>query len=776
MKTNEIEIWLANQASRERVVRSLLGSVLDSRYRLTLQTGYGGGSWCTPPTEQNKEIAIRVGLPEWLSEEHDSHETYVKILNRETEEADCDACYWGLATHELAHAALSRLTKVDVERIIHKFPMKDPAPTQYQKRFYHQNLEKFFHSIAYNCMEDAHIENIIRNIYNVGSYLDFLRITDYMAATESNGSKSFDFFYAILQLGTIGKYPIFPLEAEAIEAIESIMKMPIPGSTKTRNLYYEFLCEPDPVLATKKFVQFFDVPKFHDYVAKLIYDEIETHSKEAEALAKLISQMPTEIPLTGKSSSGSMPLILPSNIELKIIADEENEGKQSGKGNSNGSNNGGDGNSQNANGGGNSSNEDDADEKSSSGGSDDKDADDSTDENGSGKNGNSTDEDGSENNSAEQGNEEGSANAQENADENSNSSKSNNAGKTGKPSPNNIQAPPQEGPTFDENGDWQLNQGGGEDTHAKLNEHEDLRNALDKACTEIAARAKASRKITTKQPVAKATKTYTRKVNTEQIKIDTSFKADKFAPSSVVTAAKPLRAVLKKLVTDGKDDCIFGLKSGTLDVRSLYKVPANNPAVFKKKTYPVVNEAVYYICWDGSGSMYGDKQQQSGYACAVIEEAVRGIYPLKVINFSTCGQVVHYVVKDFDERTKRNCSYSFAAKRSFSGGNKDGYSIRQCTEELMHRREPNKFLIVLSDGAPSDYESHDAAIKDVKEAVAYARAHKIDVTSIFFGSAGEREREIDLYNEMYGAGHIISCEPEAIVNHLIKIVKKNIFR
>lgn len=776
MNTNDIEIWLANQASRERVVRSLLGSVLDSRYRLTLQTGYGGGSWCAPPTEQNKEITIRVGLPEWLSEDHESHETYVKILNRETVEADCDACYWGLATHELAHAALSRLTKVDVERIIHKFPMKDKTPTQYQKRFYHQNLEKFIHSIAYNCMEDAHIENIIRNIYNVGSYLDFLRITDYMAATESNGSKSFDFFYAILQLGTIGKYPIFPLDAEAVEAIESIMKMPIPGSTKTRNLYYEFLCEPDPVMATKRFVQFFDVPKFHDYVAKLIYDEIETHSKEAEALSKLISQMPTEIPLTGKASSGSMPLILPSNIEVKIIAGEESDEKKSGNGNSNEKNDGNTSEDQNSNGSGNGSGDEDSDEEKSSGGSNGTEADDTTEENGSGNNGGTKGEEDA--NSKQSGNDDGdeTSNSQENGNSKSNASKSNNAGKVGKPSKNNTKAPPQEGPTFDQDGNWQLNQGGGEDTHEKLDEHADLRDALNKACTEIASRAKAAKKISGKSTPRKTAGTYVRKVGTDKIKIDTSFKADKFAPSSVVTAAKPLRAVLKKLVTDGKDDCIFGLKSGTLDVRSLYKVPANNPAVFKKKTYPAVNEAVYYICWDGSGSMYGDKQQQSGYACAVIEEAVRGIYPLKVINFSTCGQVVHYVVKDFDEKTKRNCSYSFAAKRSFSGGNKDGYSIRQCTEELMHRREPNKFLIVLSDGAPSDYDSHAAAVQDVKEAVAYARAHKIDVTSIFFGSAGEREREIDLYNEMYGEGHIISCEPEAIVNHLVKIVKKNIFR
>ena len=752
MKTQDIINWLKIQEGRERVVKTLLGSVLDSRYRFTLKTGYGDGSWCQPPTEQNKEIVIRVGMPEWLSEEHETHETYVKILNRETNEADCDACYWGLAVHELAHAALSRLTRVDIEKLIYKFPMKTAAPTQYQKKFYKQNLEQFFHKVPYNCLEDAHIENIIRNIYNVGSYLDFLRIVDYMAATESSGSKSFDFFYAILQLGTIGKYPMFDLEPEAIEAIESIMKMPIPGSTKTRNLYYEFLCEPNPTIATKKFVQLFDVPKFHDYVAKLIYDEIESHSKEAEALSKLISQLPTEIQLSGKSTSGSMPLILPPNIDLKLISDSEDDENSSKSGNNDGEQ---DEKKNGTTGGGNGEEENDE-EKTSSG-----------------TNGGEEEKKDSKQNG--QDNQDGQSEQKDSSNANSQSGKPMN---TSMPSSNSNDAPPQEAPTFDENGNWQLNQqADGEDTHKKLEELDDLREALNKACETIAAKAKASQASATKaKPKVVSASRSTRKISTDEIKIDKTFKADKMAPSSVIKAAKPLRTVLKKLVTDGKDDAIYGLRAGTLDIRSLYKIPANNPAVFKKKAYPVVHEAVYYICWDGSGSMYGEKQQQSGYACAVIEEAVRGIYPLKVINFSTSGQVVHYVVKEFDDRTTRNCSYSFAAKRSFSGGNKDGYSIRKCTEELLSRKEPNKYLIVLSDGAPSDYDSHDAAINDVKEAVAYARSHKIDVTSIFFGSESERKREIDLYNEMYGAGHIISCEPEAIVNHLIKIVKKNIFR
>ena len=175
--------------------------------------------------------------------------------------------------------------------------------------------------------------------------------------------------------------------------------------------------------------------------------------------------------------------------------------------------------------------------------------------------------------------------------------------------------------------------------------------------------------------------------------------------------------------------------------------------------------------------MCGTKQSESGFACAVIEEAVKGIYPLKIVNFTTSYEgVIHYRVRDFKDKTRKNAAYSFAAKRSFSGGNKDGFSIREATKELIGRNEANKFLIVLSDGAPSDYSSREAAINDVKDAVAFARDNKIDVTSIFFGNAIEREREEALYHEMYGRSHIISCEPDAIVSHLIAIVKKNIYK
>ena len=328
--------------------------------------------------------------------------------------------------------------------------------------------------------------------------------------------------------------------------------------------------------------------------------------------------------------------------------------------------------------------------------------------------------------------------------------------------------------TFDENGEWSLSNSSKSDGEVeKLAETDELRSALDGAIKEIGKAAKATIKKKPKKQVKAAKPTAG---STANITVDTSFKPEKFAPATVVAAAKPLRAVIKRLQSENQEDEITGLKAGSLNTRALYRYKNRDLSVFKERKLPTIVDAVYYICWDGSGSMCGDKQMESAYACAVIEEAVRGIYPMKIINFSTTPGVVHYLVKDFDDKTKKNAAYSFGAQRYFSGGNKDGFSIRHCAEELVKRRETNKFLIVLSDGAPSDYSSHKEAVEDVRNAVAFARANKIDVTSIFFGSEWERNSQIDLYNDMYGASHIISCEPNESVNHMVNIVKKNILK
>lgn len=768
MKKETIEAWLRDKANQINfMIQIMCGiNVKDASYKFTINYSFGGGSYCAIDNSKHT-ILIHVGMHEWIADDCPGREKYVEALGHEPNEKDLFAFYMELAMHEFMHACITR-TGNTIQQIAMKFPMQNKTASRYQQEFYKQNVEKLIH-FWHNCVCDARIENIGKNIYNVAQYFDFGRILDYLVATEPGPTKSWNFGYAMLQLGVIGKYPQFEVDPEAKVAIEAIRNRPIPGSTDTKDLYEEFLCEPHPTISVKKFASWFDIPEFHDYVAKLIFEEIETQCKAAEQLAQMLAKLPKEVQISGGGQGGSgIPLQLPSGISLK----QPGGSSKNDKGN-------GDGKEQNSSGTG--KEKKDKSKDGSGSGNKDKSKGDKGD---TGATGEKDDKNGF---SSNKSNDESKKNGSQSADGNQNgdnadgqdSSESNASNSSGLASisdqPCSDESSTEDHDTFDENGNWSLSQSDDSGNNEKpLEENDDLREALDKAIAEIGRSAKA---ITIKKPTpASRKKPVCIEMSDASIEIDTSFRPQKFAPATVVAAAKPLRAVIKKLFSENQEDEVTGLKAGSLNTRALYRLQNRDLSVFKSRTLPTIVDAVYYICWDGSGSMYGDKQQQSAYACAVIEEAVRGLYPMKIINFSTHGSVVHYVVKEFDDRSKKNAAYSFGAQRSFSGGNKDGYSIRQCTEELIRRKEQNKFLIVLSDGAPSDYRSQREAISDVQSAVAFARQHKIDVTSIFFGSEYERTSQIALYNEMYGAGHIISCDPSEIVNHMVQIVKKNILK
>ena len=723
----------------------------DWKTKVTIQIG--GGSWCA--CDHNKHtITIQIGVPEWLGDGDPNRARYLAVLGFEPGEEQVAAYCKGLGGHELGHAYLTRPGNT-IKAIARSFKLREPNPSRYKQEFFNQQVEQLIH-FFFNCVEDAREENIFSNIFNFGEYFNFMRLMDYMVATDAgNAPRSWIFGYALLQVGVIGRYPQFPVEPECKKAIEAILHQKVPGSKKERNLYDEFLCEPHPTISVKMFARWFDIPEVREYVSQLIYDEIETQCKAAEQLAKMLANMPQEVTVTGGGGGGGIPLKLPSNIKIKraMPDNKQDEDEESSDGNGSGTGKKSDEESKNKNG-------------SSAGAGDDENSEEKQKSTG-GKDGEGEDADGQNGN---QDGSNGSSNADgENGDANGSSSNKN---QSGQPSGDDN---PVDEETFDENGNWQLNKSSGEaEERDPLKEMDDLRKALDDTIKEIAKATSASIK-SQKIKTAKVKKTKQNKSNSG-VTIDTSFVPTKLPPKKVVEAAKPLRSVIKKIFSENNDEEVVGLKAGHLNTQALYRYKNKDLSIFKVNRLPTVMDAVYYICWDGSGSMYGAKQSESAYACAVIEEAVRGIYPLKIINFSTHGDVVHYVVKDFDDKTKKNCAYSFGATRNFGGGNKDGFSIRQCTEELIKRKETNKFLIVLSDGAPSDYNSHEEAVADVKSAVAFARQNKIDVTSIFFGTQREREAEIELYNEMYGAGHIISCEPSAIVNHMVQIVKKNILK
>lgn len=220
------------------------------------------------------------------------------------------------------------------------------------------------------------------------------------------------------------------------------------------------------------------------------------------------------------------------------------------------------------------------------------------------------------------------------------------------------------------------------------------------------------------------------------------------------------------------------MDSGRLSSKDLYRVKLKEYNIFDKLGRPSETDAVVEICWDGSGSMHGAKQKYSAQACAIIEEGLKGFIPLKIINFSTDWseqKVVHYLVKDFNENSRSvNYSTSYGISKGFNGGNKDGYDIRVCTQELLKRPERDKILIILSDGLPSDYNSI-RPMDDVKSAVKAAREKGIYVVAMFFGSDLFRQREYKNYEYMYQK-NLINSSPEEIPERLVKILKKLVLR
>ena len=215
--------------------------------------------------------------------------------------------------------------------------------------------------------------------------------------------------------------------------------------------------------------------------------------------------------------------------------------------------------------------------------------------------------------------------------------------------------------------------------------------------------------------------------------------------------------------------------SGKLNKRKLTRYATGRYDIFCRKQ-PAEEGVAAYICWDGSGSMYGLKQTNSGNAVTLIEKAFKGI-PLKIINFTTDGRrTIHHLVKDFDEDARAmSYAYGYYRSKGFSGGNKDGYSIRVATRELLERPEKRKILIVLSDGLPSDYSGgFEAGRHDVRKATEEAVKDNIEVISIFFGESHDRQELMKYYKYMYedGGAQALSCAPEKLGDELVKIFTK----
>lgn len=246
-------------------------------------------------------------------------------------------------------------------------------------------------------------------------------------------------------------------------------------------------------------------------------------------------------------------------------------------------------------------------------------------------------------------------------------------------------------------------------------------------------------------------------------------------PNDLQMEAAMLRKELLKLF-QARKAVVTGRKSGILDVKQLWKTGVGEKDVFYRPGRKDMDSCAFYLLIDNSGSMSEacarnvTKSFAARRAAAVIEEALKGIVPLKIALFTAHGGSRHISLKTFDSRAKTNACYASLRVIQPTGGNADSVHIRVAAKELQNRKERKKFLFVLSDGMPSAYAGRMQGEEEVRSAVEDARKNGVMVIPIMFGSDEFRSQYQTAFEKMYSKS-IVSCDPNEISRRL-----PNLFR
>ena len=241
------------------------------------------------------------------------------------------------------------------------------------------------------------------------------------------------------------------------------------------------------------------------------------------------------------------------------------------------------------------------------------------------------------------------------------------------------------------------------------------------------------------------------------------YKLDQPLPPLLNERAKTFRKKNERYFRSLSTPNVTHRDSGSIDPSRIFGLAFGETDVFRKIGVDRKFNGCVYVLLDNSGSMYGNKRMEASKAAAVIEEGFKGIIPMKIVAFDTCGPIFHEVIKGWEESQKLNCCWNFAVHGRNGCGNDDGKDILIAQKELLARPEEKKLLIVLSDGAPSN-------IDEVKMAVADTRKKGINVYSIYFeeGCVGSDAED---FKYMYEKDYVC-CELKNVDAELTKLMMK----
>jgi len=172
-----------------------------------------------------------------------------------------------------------------------------------------------------------------------------------------------------------------------------------------------------------------------------------------------------------------------------------------------------------------------------------------------------------------------------------------------------------------------------------------------------------------------------------------------------------------------------GVKRGQLDPSQFYKIPAGGRNVKKHTTPGIKIDTAVTLLVDLSGSMSGSKAKLAVKMAILFGEALKGISKIKleILGYNSepltakgndqakrCGytrkeKINYWIFKEFNEpwaivkERLGACSIVLQKGGAVGGCNCDHENLIHAASRLYKRREENKVMIVLCDGAPSGH-------------------------------------------------------------------------
>ena len=220
--------------------------------------------------------------------------------------------------------------------------------------------------------------------------------------------------------------------------------------------------------------------------------------------------------------------------------------------------------------------------------------------------------------------------------------------------------------------------------------------------------------------------------------------------------------------------------SGKLNIERRYSGRITSRMFDKAVVRHKATDFAVFLLVDESGSMCcEDRYKYARMAAVGLSEMFEKLQiPLYVMGFTADEEVNdieydvvhHHYIKWNNNRKTRLALLSISNYYD----NFDGYSLRYAYHLLKKRKEPNKILIVVSDGVPSsDRCCGDAGIADARMAVNEARKH-LTVLGVSIGGSYIS----DSLRQIYGNGLLIVNDlSELFMNissKLRKIIKQEI--